>query len=122
MAAIVDHIDLNQNGLVEWKEFAMLMADRWLRQEGETDMQLALGLFAEDEIGDAPIQLDAGARPASPRARSAPPPLVRHAAAAAFERACGAQRLQCGNETRSCACVRSGTQCGSCYATTGRRR
>ena len=43
---IIKSLDVDNNGQIEWKEFAGLMADRWLRSEGDTDMALALGLLA----------------------------------------------------------------------------
>ena len=33
---ILKSLDLDQNGQIEWSEFASLMADRWLRQDGGT--------------------------------------------------------------------------------------
>jgi hypothetical protein len=42
---IIRNLDVDQNGQIEWGEFATLMADRWLRQDGETDMELATSLF-----------------------------------------------------------------------------
>lgn len=45
VAEIIRNLDVDQNGQIEWGEFATLMADRWLRQDGETDMELAANLF-----------------------------------------------------------------------------
>ena len=51
---IIKTLDIDNNGQIEWKEFAGLMADRWLRSEGDTDMALALGLLASST--NAPLQ------------------------------------------------------------------
>ena len=53
---MIQSLDLDNNGQVEWKEFACLMADRWLRQDGETDLQLALGLLSTED--DAEVELE----------------------------------------------------------------
>ena len=45
---IISSLDLDHNGQIEWGEFAVLMADRWLRQDGETDMDLVLSLFTQE--------------------------------------------------------------------------
>ena len=47
--AIIDTLDMDSNGKIEWAEFASLMADRWLRHEGATDMHLALGLLRPED-------------------------------------------------------------------------
>ena len=49
---MISTFDTDQNGQVEWKEFACFMADRWLRQERETDLRLALGMLTEDQESD----------------------------------------------------------------------
>jgi len=46
---VLDQLDIDRNGQIEWKEFAIMMADRWLRQDGETDMALALGLVTDED-------------------------------------------------------------------------
>jgi len=50
---IITAMDLDHNGQVEWAEFACLMADRWLRSDEDTDMQLAVGLLASGSTDDA---------------------------------------------------------------------
>jgi len=50
MATVLNSLDLDSNGQIEWSEFASLMADRWLRQDGDTDMQLALGLLSSGDV------------------------------------------------------------------------
>ena len=42
---IINSLDIDQNGQVEWSEFASLMADRWIRQDGATDLAMAGQLF-----------------------------------------------------------------------------
>lgn len=47
---IISSLDIDQNGQVEWSEFASLMADRWIRQDGATDLTMAAQLF--EGVGD----------------------------------------------------------------------
>ena len=101
---VIDELDLDKNGQVEWKEFACLMAERWLRQEGETDMQLALGLMISEEDDDAEIQLSSSARPASIRT-----------AARRFDMVDASTHPL---TPRRASCV----QCASCSVSTARRR
>jgi len=39
---ILVRLDTDRSGCVEWDEFAAMMADRWLRMDGTTDMNMAL--------------------------------------------------------------------------------
>lgn len=52
---ILTAVDVDQNNQIEWTEFSALMADRWLRQDGDVDMELAVSLFKisdEDDLLD----------------------------------------------------------------------
>ena len=45
---LLNSMDLDKNGRVEWNEFALLMADRWIRQDGQTDIEMAMTLFLSE--------------------------------------------------------------------------
>jgi len=45
ISRILASLDVNNDKRIEWAEFASLMADRWLRQDGDTDMHMALSLL-----------------------------------------------------------------------------
>jgi len=46
--SIFHALDVDANGVIEWDEFSALMANRWLGQDGETDIDAAALLFADD--------------------------------------------------------------------------
>ena len=92
VAKIIADLDVDNNGKIEWAEFASLMADRWLRKDGATDLKLATGLFvperkpgAVEPLGDELLDTKRCARPPAssltrrekdaPHARAPFPPL-----------------------------------------------
>ena len=84
--SIFHALDVDANGVIEWDEFSALMANRWLGQDGETDIDAAALLFADDSdvsarrrpahhsgSGHTPSALAALAAP-QPLPTAAPPP------------------------------------------------
>jgi len=46
--SIFGALDVDDNGEVEWAEFSALMANRWLGQDGEVDLEHAAALFVDE--------------------------------------------------------------------------
>ena len=71
-------LDKDKNSQVDWNEFASLMAERWLRQDGEVDLSMAFSMLAgmnPDE--DEPLDVPRSTLPSPPRCRLRPAPRRR---------------------------------------------
>jgi len=53
--SIFGALDVDSNGEIEWDEFSALMANRWLGQDGEVDLEHAAALFVDDNDGDGSL-------------------------------------------------------------------
>ena len=121
---VIKSLDLDNNGQIEWREFACLMANRWLKQDGETDMALAIGLLTSEE-DDEEVDVERSKRTHHTRTR----PRAADRPAAACDapwrrRRCCRRRCRRRSSLPVCGSPRSVAlgvclQCASCYAHKG---